>query len=360
MSDLPPYVGSLVAGDATFENEFGSIRQLTAETLPILDGLSIKRILLEPGTLREPQWNANANQIAYVVRGRVLVSLLGTGDAFATFVVDTGQMYQVESGAVYTIENVGEETAEIVATLRADRPAHFSLGASFGAMTDAVLGNTFDLPAAEFTGFPRKGWPQIVRRTGDAVIPEGAGLPNARLFDIEGQVAPLQYDYGSAKLGRKQFWAALEDLSMYSLRIGGSGMREPHWHPITAELGYVASGHGRMRVLAPDGELTEYLLEPGQAYFIPRAYPHHIEALEDSGVHFLVFFDQATPGDIGYRASASAFSREVLAASFGIPERDLPAFPPTPIDPLFVRRANPRDPIGCPGRGDLAVGPARS
>jgi oxalate decarboxylase len=30
------------------------------------------------------------------------------------------------------------------------------------------------------------------------------------------------------------------------------------------------------------------------------------------------------PGDIGYRATASAFSREVLAASFDVPERDLP------------------------------------
>ncbi|GAA3190533.1 hypothetical protein GCM10020255_089420 [Rhodococcus baikonurensis] len=98
-----------------------------------------------------------------------------------------------------------------------------------------------------------------------------------------------------------------------------------------------------MTVLDPDGSLDTYLLEPGQVYFVPRAYPHHIEVLGDEDINFLIFFDQPTPGDIGYRATASAFSRGVLSASFGVPERDLPEFPFTPIDPLIVSRNNPID-----------------
>src|SRR6266568_2890060 len=49
------------------------------------------------------------------------------------------------------------------------------------------------------------------------------------------------------QLARKRYWAALEDISMYSLRVKENGMREPHWHPKTAEMGYVAREHGRMR-----------------------------------------------------------------------------------------------------------------
>ena len=64
------------------------------------------------------------------------------------------------------------------------------------------------------------------------------------------------------------------------------------------------------------------------------------------GVHF----DRAwlTLADIGYRATASAFSREVLAATFDVPERLLPAFPFTPADPLIVPRRNPVDPVARP------------
>ena len=49
-------------------------------------------------------------------------------------------------------------------------------------------------------------------------------------------------------------------------------------------------------------------------------------------------------GIIGYRATASAFSREALAAGFGIRERDLPQFSFTPVDPLIVARPNPPTP----------------
>jgi oxalate decarboxylase len=346
MPDPSPHVAALAGGSPVFQSELGSIQQLTRDSFPILKRLSIKRIVLEPGAIREPQWNVNANQLAYVVSGTVLVSILGNADAFSSFVVGTGQMYHVESGAIYHIENVGEGTAEIIAALRSSRPQHFSLQSSVNAMTDAVLGNTYDLPASAFQAFPRGAASQLVRREGPPRIHDTAGLANAKLFDLGGQLAPLSYPYGSAKLARKQYWAALEDLSMYSLTIGGTGMREPHWHPVTAELGYVHRGHGRMTVLSPDGSLDTYELRPGQAYFIPRAYPHHIEALEEDGIHFLIFFDQPTPGDIGYRATASAFSREVLSAAFGVPERALPRFPFTPVDPLIVERANPRDPVG--------------
>lgn len=345
MSGQSRHVSSLVNGESAFQSDDGTITQLTADSFPILDGMSIKHIRLEPGALREPQWNVNANQLAYVVSGTVLVSMLGNGDQFSSFVVSAGQMYHVESGTIYHIENVGDGPAEIIASLRAARPVHFGLLDSVNAMTDAVLGNTYDLPAAAFEAFDRHGAAQVVRRDGPARIPETAGLPNAHLFDIEGQMAPLSSPYGSARFARSQYWAALDDLSMYSLRVGGTGMREPHWHPVTAELGYVQSGRARMRVLDPDGTLDEYELIPGQAYFIPRAYPHHIEALDDDGIHFLIFFDQPMPADIGYRATASAFSRATLSAAFGVPERNLPQFPPTPIDPLIVRRGNPRDPV---------------
>jgi oxalate decarboxylase len=345
MPEQSVHVRDLAGAAPAFESDLGRIDQLTRDAFPILKRLSIKRIVLEPGTIREPQWNVNANQLAYVLSGTVLVSILGNADAFSSFVVGPGQMYHVESGAIYHIENVGDDAVEIIAALRSSRPQHFSLQSSVNAMTDAVLGNTYDLPASAFASFPRGAAAELVRREGVARIPDTAGLPNAKLFDLGGQIAPLAYPYGSAKLARKQYWAALEDLSMYSLAIGGTGMREPHWHPVTAELGYVHRGHGRMTVLSPDGSLDTYELRPGQAYFIPRAYPHHIEALEDDGIHFLIFFDQPTPGDIGYRATASAFSREVLSAAFGVPERALPRFPYTPVDPLIVGRANRRDPV---------------
>ena len=130
---------------------------------------------------------------------------------------------------------------------------------------------------------------------------------------------------------------------MYSLRVEEDGMREPHWHPRTGEMGYVHKGRARMSIMDPDGSVDTYLLQPGDVYFVPAAYPHQIEVLGEEKIHFLIFFDQPMPYDVGYRASATAISKPVMAAIFGLEEEELPEFPQTVKDPLIVKRFNAVD-----------------
>lgn len=133
---------------------------------------------------------------------------------------------------------------------------------------------------------------------------------------------------------------------MFSVRLSTTGMREPHWHPDTAEMGYVVQGHARMTILSPDGSkgLDTYRLKPGDIYFVPRAYPHHIENIGNDEVHFLIFFDENVSGDIGYTGSFSAYSKDVLAATLKCSPDQLPNVPFYKKDLLIVKRVNPVDP----------------
>ena len=128
---------------------------------------------------------------------------------------------------------------------------------------------------------------------------------------------------------------------MFSLRVLGSGMREPHWHPETAEMGYVVAGRGRMTIRSPGTSVDTYELGPGDVYFIPRAYPHHIEDLGSDPLHFLVFFDQANGGDIGYTGGISAFPRRIVAPALTSLDGTLPDLPDTPRDLAVVGKLNP-------------------
>ncbi len=344
MTTASRHVRSLWTAAPVHDDVLGTIRRLTADELPLLDRLSIKRLLLAPGSIREPHWHANANELGYVLAGTVLITVVDNADAISTFSVGAGQMFHINSGALHAIENVGDDDAELVIVFSHERPQDFSLHAAFGAMSDAVLGNTYDLSARAFTTLTRDTTsPYLVQRVGPAAVPDGADRADMHRFDIEAQPPPVDFAYGQARVSRTQFWPALRNLSMYSLRIADDGMREPHWHPDTAELGYVHRGRARMSILDPDGSVDTYLLQPGDVYFIPRAYPHQIEALGED-IHFLVFFDQPTPGDVGYRLAASAFAPGVLAATFGVAAESLPAFPRVVEDPLIVARTNALDP----------------
>jgi oxalate decarboxylase len=99
-----------------------------------------------------------------------------------------------------------------------------------------VLGNTYDLDAADFAAIRRANADRaLAARVGDPVVPDNARFSDPHKFGVEDQHPPLGNAVGAARLARVQYWPALKDLSMYSLRIREDGMREPHWHPVTAE-----------------------------------------------------------------------------------------------------------------------------
>jgi oxalate decarboxylase len=340
------HVRSLIASQPSYSGDLGSVRGVDRANFPVLKGMSMRRLVLAPGIIREPHWHANADELACCLSGELLVSVLDTGDVFGSFTISAGQMFHISVGSLHTIENVGDSEAELIIVFSDEQPEEFSLHAAFGAMTDAVLGNTFTLPASDFASLPRDtGSAVLVRRTGPAQIPVTATYPDPHKFGIAGESPPIDHPYGTARVARSQFWPALKHLAMYSILIPENGMREPHWHPNTAEMGYVHKGRARMSILDPDGSVDTYELQPGDTYFIPRSYPHQIEVIGEDEIHFLVFFDQPMPADIGYRASTSAISGEVLAATFGIAPDAVPPLPLTVDDPLIVERVNPVDPV---------------
>ncbi len=338
------HVKSLTGQTPGTKSAFGSITSLDAGSFPILERLSIRRLLLAPSAVREPHWHANGNELGYCLRGQVLVTIAGNHSRRDTFTISPGEMFFIPSGEMHHIENIGTEEAEFILAFSNERPEDFGLSGTFGCMTDAVLGNTFGLPAAQFAALPRSA--QDVHF---AALPQGsppeiaARHINPYKLSLEAAQAPISSPAGSAHTAKGDVWPVLKDIAMFSVHVSDAGMREVHWHPQTAEMGFVVQGQARMTVLSPGGNVDTYELKPGDVYFIPRAYPHHIEDIGSGDIHFLIFFDQAIPADIGAKSMVSCYAPEVVAATFGVNVANLPDFPFTAADPLIVPRVNPVD-----------------
>lgn len=333
--------------EPTFSSELGSVTIADRNNFPVLDTMSIARITLAPGAFREPHWNVAANALGYCTAGRLLVTIFSTGNQHDTFVIEPGQMFFVPAGALHTVENLSEEEAAFVVTYSKNVNEGFGLSGSIGTFTRGVIGNTLGLPAESLPKEMISAARDIVigRVDGEVDIPHHAGFANAHKFAVEQVPAQLQTEGGAAKFARKDTWPVLDGLSMYSLYISGVGMREPHWHPITSELGFILGGHGRMSVRNPGADSFDtYTLAPGDIYYMPRSYPHHIENLDDTEAHFAVFFDQSMPNDIGFTGSLSSVARRILAPVMGVRESELPTIRDVPVDLMFVEKENPLDP----------------
>lgn len=183
---------SLLEGEIVEESDLGSIRRATADNFPILQGMSIKRVVVNPGAMRTPHWHANANELTYCVSGTALVSVLDTASRFSSFIIKAGDMFHIDSGSLHHIENIGQDVAEFIIAFRHERPEDFGLGAAFGAMTDAVLGNTYDLDASDFAAIRRSTTDRaLAARRGEPVVPNTAHFGDPHKFEVEAQSPPI-------------------------------------------------------------------------------------------------------------------------------------------------------------------------
>lgn len=334
----------LAATPPQLTTEFGSRTAANRENFPILQGLSLYRLQIHAGCFREPHWHANADELGYCLQGQALVTIFSSGNEHEQFLIREGEMFFVPSGSLHAIENIGNGDAEFAISFSHALPEDFGLSGFAGALTPAVVGNAFGLKSAKLTGLTRS--PRSMdfgRLAGPVEIPESAAFVSPHKLALEERAPILDTPYGAVRVARRDTWPALRAQAMYSVRIHGPGMREPHWHPETAELGFVRQGQARMTVQNPGGDAETYSLEPGDVYFIPRGYPHHIENLGDSEVHFLIFFDTPDVKDIGFSGAVPAFPGRMIAPTIGISLTQYEQIPRQPADLLLVPKTNPVD-----------------
>ncbi len=105
------HVVSLNATPASYANASGKITRADAASLPLLKGLSLRRLTLERDALREPHWHANAHELGYCLKGTALVTILRNHAVRDSFVVREGDMFFAPSGGLHTIRNIGDEPA---------------------------------------------------------------------------------------------------------------------------------------------------------------------------------------------------------------------------------------------------------
>jgi oxalate decarboxylase len=326
------------------QSEGGYRLEATKKEFPLLKGMAFYKLVLNPKAIREPHWHANADELGYCIKGKVLVSIFASGSQKQSFIVTPGQAFFVPSGTLHGIENVGDEVSELIFQFSNEEPEDFGISSMFGMFSDAVLGNTWAEKSDVFHVLKRSTDPIfIAMRKEPLTIPKEAYYQSNYRYDLEGASPLIATEGGNAKVARQNVWPVLKRQALYALQLTGIGMREPHWHPETAELGYVHQGKGRMSILSPDGEVDTYEMNEGDIYFIPKAYPHHIENLTTSPLHLLIFFDQAMPGDIGLTASVKSYSDEVLTAVFNSPQDFFSKLPTYYEDLFIVKKVNPLD-----------------
>ncbi len=326
---------------ARVERDGGVRVDVTAEQMPILSGIALATLDLEPGAAREPHWHPNAAELSYCLEGSARMTIVEPGGRRVSMAVEAGDLAFVPSGYVHDIETTSGSGASFLVAFGDERYEDLSLAESAAAMPPHVLAATFGVTTDAFEWVEPAERPAFITRpAAEAEPPEPPASPYR--FQLERLEPHVANAGGSLIFGRKDDFPVLDGLAMYSLRMNGRAVREPHWHPNAAELNYLIEGSVRLTIVSPGGDVETVDLEAGDISFIPRAYFHHIETIGDGEAHLAVFFDNELPSDNGLSAALSAYPDPLLAAAFGQPESVFAALPDLTEDVLLGPAAEER------------------
>lgn len=197
---ISKHVLSLKDRPAAFESPAGSITRLGPDQLPILKGLSIRRLVLTAHAIREPHWHANANELGYCVRGQALVTVVGNHGSRDVFLIGIGEMFFVPSGTVHAIENTGETEAEFILAFSNEDPDDFSLSGAFDVMSDAVLLSIFEWQPQKPPSFGRlNANTEIFDLQAQPAVEKQALHPNRLKFRVEESAPHVSSPHGLCK-----------------------------------------------------------------------------------------------------------------------------------------------------------------
>lgn len=137
------------------ETQGGLVKMSNSFILPTLEGLAMYSLTLAPKGVREPHWHPNAHELNYVIKGRVRITLLSPGEQVDTFEMEAGDMSFLPQGYFHSIENLGEESAQMTVFFNHVTPSDIGLSGCLGAYPNELLADLFRVPTSYFESLPK-------------------------------------------------------------------------------------------------------------------------------------------------------------------------------------------------------------
>ncbi|KAJ7945940.1 Germin [Quillaja saponaria] len=101
-------------------------------------GISMNRVDFAPGGVNPPHSHPRATEIDVVIKGKILVGFVTTGNLFFSKVVTTGQVFVIPRGLVHFQLNVGKGKALTITALNSQLPGATALPLALFASNPSI------------------------------------------------------------------------------------------------------------------------------------------------------------------------------------------------------------------------------
>ncbi|MCP3442922.1 cupin domain-containing protein [Bradyrhizobium sp. CCGUVB14] len=134
----------------------GQLYVASAKEFPVSSTMTGTVLKLKPGAMHEPHWHTDANEWHYVLKGRTRVTLFAFDKRVAVADLSAGECAYIPTNCGHSIQNIGQEDAEVIGVLDSGTYHESSLGDWLAKAPRHLLANNFGVSEAAVANFGRK------------------------------------------------------------------------------------------------------------------------------------------------------------------------------------------------------------
>lgn len=135
----------------------GTVQALRVDAIPSLADITLLRLVIDVGAVREPHWHGNAAEFNYCVTGSGQIGIVAPSGESWTFVVNPGDVAYIPSNWFHYIANVGDEPLELVAFFDSVAPSRIDLSTMAAFFPPEILASSFAIAPEYFADLPDQG-----------------------------------------------------------------------------------------------------------------------------------------------------------------------------------------------------------
>ena len=134
----------------------GIFYRATHKRFPVLRGLAVQKLHLNPGAVREPHSHPNAEQLDYCISGNAKVGIVGPEGHRQLLELKSGDISFVPRGYIHWIQNVGDEPLDFLVVLSHEQPETIELSETLIGIPKSTLASTLRMPEDLLNSLPKE------------------------------------------------------------------------------------------------------------------------------------------------------------------------------------------------------------
>ena len=134
----------------------GTVQPLRADVITRLEGMTLLKLDIDGGALREPHWHGNASEFNYCASGTAQVGIVAPSGESWTFVVEPGDVAYIPNNWFHYIASLNDEPLVLLAFFDAVAPNRVDLSAMTAYFPPEVLAASFGMDPEVFAKLPKR------------------------------------------------------------------------------------------------------------------------------------------------------------------------------------------------------------